>query len=1101
MQGESKTLKPVLFATATLAVLLIFILGISYYNHAKTHRNSLQLIQSAFTAQSNRLDTYIKRLHLNLNKVANNLIIKALLHQRDLPQYKNNLNHLRDTNIYPLLDNVASDILSVYDPHAPGESIYASITLFNSTDTPIVHWPNSLAKLHQEAIEKAKRSHSHSSVYKQTLYLYSPVKDSFDSPGYLLGVIPLSSLTKLLQPTLPAEKEQQIRPHHLLIINQHSKIDHELPYNDITRKETFLLAEHLNRDSKTTYQYPEKAALFKHNLTTYPLAILNIEEADKLLTIQAPGVHIIALAILSIIIIIVVVSLLQSALRNQALQENLLNQRHSEEKLREKSKEINFIIHAAKLGTWVWNAASGKIKINEEWASMLGYTKDEICLNVESWSQRVHPEDWDNVENLLKQHLNGKTESYSADYRMQHKDGHYIWIHDAGQVMTRSQDGSPQEVLGIHMETTVLHNALKEAEKARQEADSVITNFLDSLLVVNTQLKIVRISKETSHLLGLAEDEILGQPVTILFQEQADRITELFRFYELPQHQGQDSIRNIELTLNVVGAPPLPAWINLSVLRDDNNEIIGVVAAAKDSSALKNALKEAQNHRRFVENILHIIPGGLLVVDSDINILRKNKTYDQQLKTWSQQYNLSESELHTLILANIKQKIQQKTPVEFAIVTPNGDIHVALHASETKLKDTLGRVLFIYDVTERHQAEAQRKLISTVFEQTSEGVLVTTTDGIIQYANQAITSMSGYSSDELTGKDTSIFKNDLHESKHYQDIWLTLEKQQVWKGSLTNRAKDGNYFEIEATISPVRNENQEVSHYVALWRDMTKERTLQQQLLQAQKLESIGQLAAGIAHEINTPIQYIQNNLAFLRNTYNSLVPLFKELLKGFQHPETAIETRYKALENMAKTIDFEFIQEEVPEGLEDSLSGIEHVTRIVAAMKEFSHPGGEIKAPADLNKLINNALIVTRNEWKYCATVDLILEEDLPILMCHASAWSQILLNLIVNGADAIREKVTNNEMGKLTITTRDIDKQMIELTVTDTGCGIIDAHKNKIFDPFFTTKEVGKGSGQGLAIVYDIVVNKHGGTVQCESVVNDHTTFIIRVPIDEEL
>ena len=1097
MQGESKKLKPVLFATATLAVLLIFILGISYYNHDKTHRNSLQLIQSAFTSQSNRLDTYIKRLHLNLNKVANNLIIKAFLHQRNLPQYKNNSNHLENTDIHLLLKNVAGDILSVYDPHAPGDSIYTSITLFNSSDTPVVHWPDSPAQLDQTAIKKAINSRSHSSIHNQALYLYSPAQDSFDIPGYLIGVIPLSSLANLLQPALITPKEHPIRPYQLLVINQHTKINQELPYDKITQKDGYLLAEDLTIASDTTYQYPQKAALFTNNLTTFPLAIINIEEADKVLTIQTPGLHLIVLAILSIIIIVVVLSLLHSALRNQALQENLENQRHSKVKLREKNKEINFIINAAKLGTWVWNAASGTIKINEEWARMLGYAKDEISLNVESWSKRVHPDDWNDVENLLKQNLNGNTESYLADYRMQHKEGHYIWIHDAGQVMTRNQDGSPKEVLGIHMETTVLHNALKEAEKARQEADSVITNLLDSLLVINTQLKIVRISKETSYLLGLPKDKILGQSVTTLFQEQDDRIIKLFRFYELPQYQDQNSIRNIELSLNVVGAPPLPVWINLSVLRDDNNEIIGVVAAAKDISALKRALDEAHSHRLFVENILHIIPGGLLVVDSDINILRKNQTYDQQLKTWSQKYHLSVTELHALIVANIKQKLQQKTPAEFAVLTPEGDLHIALHASETKLKDTFGRVLFIYDVTERHQAEAQRKLLSTVFEQTSEGVLVTTTDGTIQYANQAITIMSGYNADELIGKDTSIFKNDLQESEHYEDIWHTLANQQVWKGSLTNRTKKGDYFEIEATISPVRNEQQDVSHYVALWHDMTKERSLQQQLLQAQKLESIGQLAAGIAHEINTPIQYIQNNLAFFRNTYNSVAPLFRELHQGFNHPETAIETRYQALEQIASTIDFEFLQEEIPDGLEDSLSGIEHVTRIVAAMKEFSHPGGDIKAPADLNKLIDNALIVTRNEWKYCATVDLQLDADLPMLMCDASAWSQILLNLIVNGADAIREKGTEDGMGKLTIVTKGIDKNTVELTLTDTGCGIKDAHKNKIFDPFFTTKEVGKGSGQGLAIVYDIVVNKHGGNVQCESVVNDHTSFIIRVPI----
>ncbi len=1102
MQKAPNSLRAVSFATIVLALLLSATLGANYYCTGIIEEKSLQQIETAFALDRDRIDLYLKHIHIDLNSAANHLIVKAFFNQRSISEQ----NHNTQINeqlvvIRRILADKANHILSLYDLKVPPQNISTSLVLYDRQNSPLVSWPNSDFSQDKRAIKRARSTPDNSTVDQRQLYLYAPVKDNNDEPGYLVATINLDSLAKVLErPNHSPLDSRQIKPLQLLLISNTTSVKEVLPYTDLTEKTVYTLASSFKQAEVQHDDYPHRAAIFTNPLKNYPLTLIHVMDADNLLNDKAPLMHFATASLLSIIIIVTMLRLVRSTARSQALNESLQTLKENKKKLHQKNEEIRLIIDAAKLGTWVKNASTGEFIINEGWAQMLGFNKDEIIPNVESWVELVHPDDWPRVEALWATHLKGESERFRADYRLRHKQGHYIWVRDAGQVISHTADGSPREILGIHLEITALQNALRDAQEARQEADSVISSFLDSLLVVNQDLTIMRVNKETCSLLGYQDNAIIGQPVTNLFQEDAASVAKYFRFYQQPDYKQQQALRNIELTLKKHSGEQLPVSINLSALRNDHDEIIGVVAGAKDVSALKTALNEAQAHRHFVENILHIIPGGLLVIDNAGNILQHNQTFAVQLDLWSREYAMPTAELRENILSSIKDKLSLPSPVEFSIATPCGELFIALHASETELQGTIGRVLFIHDVTERHHAEAQQKLLSTVFEQTSEGILVSATNGTIEFANIAISAMSGYLTEELIGQDISIFKSGAHSADFYKNIWATLRTERVWKGSLTNRSKQGEFFEVELTISPVRDKNNKLTHYVSLWRDVRQERTLQQQLLQAQKLESIGQLAAGIAHEINTPIQYIQNNLAFFRNTYQSVEPLIVALRRWLAEQQPDEGACIRDLRDKASSIDFDFIREEVPEGLEDSLTGIEHVTRIVAAMKEFSHPGSGTKEPAQLNKLIDNALIVTRNEWKYCATVDLQLEPDLPLFLCDASAWSQVLLNLIVNAADAIKEKQSAGEMGKITITTKAISRNTLELTITDTGSGIEQANLHKIFDLFFTTKGVGKGSGQGLSIVYDIVVNKHGGTVHCDSVVDDHTTFTIRVPTGQE-
>lgn len=289
--------------------------------------------------------------------------------------------------------------------------------------------------------------------------------------------------------------------------------------------------------------------------------------------------------------------------------------------------------------------------------------------------------------------------------------------------------------------------------------------------------------------------------------------------------------------------------------------------------------------------------------------------------------------------------------------------------------------------------------------------------------------------------------------------------------------------------------------FVAIVTDITERKYLEQQLAQAKKMESIGQLAAGIAHEINTPAQFVGDNIRFIKDAFEDLNELnggYGKLLDAVK-TDTVTEALIEEIEAACKKADPEYLVEEIPLAIDQSLDGITRISKIVRAMKEFSHPGGKDREAADLNQSISNTITVASNEWKYIADVETDLAEDLPSVQCFPQEINQVILNLIVNAAHAIDDTRSGEsaDKGSIKISTRQVDDE-VEVRVTDSGCGIPDDIKHRIFDPFFTTKEVGKGSGQGLAMAYKTVVEQHKGKLDVESTIGHGTSFTIRLPIN---
>ncbi len=279
----------------------------------------------------------------------------------------------------------------------------------------------------------------------------------------------------------------------------------------------------------------------------------------------------------------------------------------------------------------------------------------------------------------------------------------------------------------------------------------------------------------------------------------------------------------------------------------------------------------------------------------------------------------------------------------------------------------------------------------------------------------------------------------------------------------------------------------------ALETQIEERERMEGELRMAQKLESIGQLAAGIAHEINTPAQYVGDNIRFLSSSWDDL----ESVMQAWETDMENDSRDNKSIREAWNKADVPFLRDEVPVALREATSGVDQIAQIVRAMKEFSHPGDESLRPIDINHTIENIVTVARNEWKYVADIDFDFDVNIPSVPCNVSGLNQVILNLIVNAAQAIADNAENGEKGVISIQTRQ-DADWVRVVIEDNGPGIPESIRSRVFDPFFTTKEVGSGTGQGLAIAYRIVTEQHRGSISVTPGSDDRgARFTIELPV----
>lgn len=436
--------------------------------------------------------------------------------------------------------------------------------------------------------------------------------------------------------------------------------------------------------------------------------------------------------------------------------------------------------------------------------------------------------------------------------------------------------------------------------------------------------------------------------------------------------------------------------------------------------------------------------------------------------------------------------------IEYRIVKKNGEIHWVWEQGLADF-DANGEIRFldgfITSISERKKIEQEQAKLATAVHQTDDIIIITNLQGIVEYVNPAFENITLYSAQEVIGKTPGLLKSHNHDDMFYKNMWATLLKGNVWKGRIINQKKDGSEYIAESTITPLRNLQGEATHYVNVQHDITSQITLEKKLQQAQKLEAMGTLAGGIAHEINTPAQFVGSNISFTLESMPDLSQ-FIELCRTMCHADDGNTTNLSSLSALYEENDIEYLLEEIPLALQQSQEGIERISHIVHSMKQFAHPGEDTKSPCNINDAIRNTATVCSNEWKYVATISFNLSDSLPEVPCHRSEINQVLLNIIVNAAHAIGQKHDHKEQGNIVISTAEVDSH-VEIVIEDNGTGIPEDIQSRIFDPFFTTKEVGRGTGQGLSIAHSVITEKHSGELFFQSRPGNGTTFTIRLPL----
>ncbi len=442
-------------------------------------------------------------------------------------------------------------------------------------------------------------------------------------------------------------------------------------------------------------------------------------------------------------------------------------------------------------------------------------------------------------------------------------------------------------------------------------------------------------------------------------------------------------------------------------------------------------------------------------------------------------------------------------------VWPDGRV-TWVASTKVPLRDLAGQVIGTFgisrDITARHATEEHLRTLTRALDQCPVSIIITDTSGCIRFANPAFARTSGYTLREVVGSTPRLLRSGHHDTAFYTELWATIGAGQNWTGELCNRRKDGSLYWEHSTIAPVFDETGAIVNYIAFNEDITERRRIEEenralaaQLNLAQKLESVGRLSAGIAHEINTPSQFVSDNLRFLAESLAQLEPYFAAVaaLQAAATSLPQLEPALAALAAAERSADLAFLREELPRSIEQSLEGMTRIARIVGALKDFAHPASTGRVPTDLAQLLETTLTVSRHEWKYAAEVATELDPTLPPVPVVQDEINQALLNLVINAAQAVAAANTEQQRIKGRIVLRTLQEGPFAIVeVEDDGCGVADTVRPHLFEPFITTKRADKAPGQGLHVV-QAIARRHGGRAEYTPAAQRGSIFRLILPL----
>jgi PAS domain S-box-containing protein len=644
-------------------------------------------------------------------------------------------------------------------------------------------------------------------------------------------------------------------------------------------------------------------------------------------------------------------------------------------------------------------------------------------------------------------------------------------------------------------------------EKSEEKFRRILANQPDVAWTADQNGRVLYISPKIEHLLGYKSQELyVGGLPFLLSRVHADDLDRLQQAI-LDLFAGRAAF-DVEFRFRHKKG----AWLwlhNRAMGTWQENGVVLADGVLSDISERKAAELELQSKTAFLEAQVNATIDGILVVDAAGHRILQNRRFSEIFDIPAAliaspedgpvlRHVVGTTKDPASFLAKVQNLYQHPEQTSRDEIELKNGTFLDRYSSPVLDKDGqyYGRIWTFRDITEQKCRENTLRQLSAAVEQSPVSVVITDLDGNVTYINRKFTDCTGYSLEDIRGKNPRLLNSGYSPSEMYRKLWTTIRNGGEWRGEFRNRKKNGELYWESAAITPILDTHGSIASFLAVKEDITERRALEAELRQAQKLEGIGQLAAGVAHEINTPIQFVTDNLTFLHESWEASFSLLERYRGTVNRSAMPSPELVQDLAQAEQLCDLEFIRDEVPRAIAQSLDGTRRVAKIVRAIREFSHPDLADKTEADLNEGIASTIVIARNEWKYVADLVTDLDSTLPLVICYPGDVNQVVLNLIVNAAHAIKAKLNNTLKGRIVVRTRK-SGAFAEISVSDTGTGVPEAIRTRIFEPFFTTKEVGTGTGQGLALAHTVVVKKHQGKIWFDTELGCGSTFFIHLPL----
>jgi len=756
---------------------------------------------------------------------------------------------------------------------------------------------------------------------------------------------------------------------------------------------------------------------------------------------------------------------------------------------------------------------------NQAFCDLLGYTVEEV--RARSMADITHPDDVALSAEGVRRLASGEASRYQIEKRYMHKGGRPVWVLLTVTLLPRADNLQSDLSVGVVQDIS----RRKAAEEALQQSESlfrtIAENAGDLIVIVDYPgMKKLYASPAYQRLLGYSANEL-----------QSRKFMDVVHTDDLPIAQqaigeivkgGKNGViagmrlRHKNGDLHYVEA-------HGCAVRNGDGKLERIVIISRMIDDRIRAQQKLEEREERLQLLLDSTAEAIYGVDMNGNCTFCNQALLRMLDYPDASCLLGKN-MHTVI--HHSRADGSPYPVEecciFQAFRANSVMHVddeVVWRSDGRCipveywsrpvqhaREIVGAIVTFVDITERKASQESLRRAhegAELFINSVPSILIAIGhDARIRRWNLTAAQVFGRSAVEVAGKPLAKCGIQWVRSDMQVEIDCWCADREPRRIEALPFVINGETRFLGLTLTWIRGPEEQVDELLIIGSDVTEREILGQQLRQAQKLEAIGQLAAGIAHEINTPIQYVGDNTRFLQESWPAFHTLFsisremqQQATPGPISPQTL-----QQFDDLAQGTDFEYLQTEIPSALEQSLEGIQRVTKIVRAMKEFSHPGSEEKKLIDINQAIETTITVARNVWKYVAEMETHFDPDLPRVLCHAGELNQVILNLLVNAAQAIEQAVGDGSQGKgkIVVSTRRAG-ECAEISISDTGAGIPEAARSRIFEPFFTTKPVGKGTGQGLALAHTAIVRRHGGKIWFDSELGKGTTFYIRIPFGE--